>query len=117
MAGFKHRYLVLKLDGIAPVSEIISNFIQRRLRADFGEYALGLIDIFEVVEVHKRLGMALIRCNLQIYKYIAYVLITSAGKKEDGIRIQIMTVSGILKKARKKMLNIINHEETDKIKC
>ncbi|KAI4292887.1 hypothetical protein PAPHI01_2161 [Pancytospora philotis] len=74
------------------------------LRDDFGDYIMGKIDYFEVCEYYDALGVAIVRCNLDVYKYLCYVIVTKGqlGKLQVGMRI--LFTSGVLKKAKRAYL-------------
>lgn len=114
MAGFKHRYIIVKiiskdLENKKIDSDItlgIKSFIYNSLKANFGENILGMVDYFEVVESYEALGIVLLRCNLSIYKYICYTICSTGKLKDKNVKFNILGVSGILKKAKLKILEI-----------
>lgn len=113
MAGFKHRYLIVKIEGLREkklTKTYIYKVILNSLRHNFGEYALGLIDTLEVIETYENLEIVIIRCNLLIYKYLCYCLIITGSIKEstaeERVKFSILLTSGILKRAKKRFLQI-----------
>lgn len=106
MAGFKHRYLILKVDSKieSAVLSNIKNILYKNMKLNFGDHVLSLIDTFEVVESYENLGILILRCNLAIYKYLCYTIISIGKVNESEVKITIKNASGILKKAKKKLL-------------
>jgi RNase P/RNase MRP subunit POP5 len=122
MAGFKHRYLIVKLEckmsnGKKIDEGIITTFrtiIYNSIKSNFGEHALGMIDYFEVIERYETLGIVILRCNHAIYKYVCYTICSIGRVNETNVRFNILAVSGILRKAKKKMLEIEGYLELNK---
>lgn len=117
MAGFKHRYIIVKIDSKcmrgkedtsmnATLAQGIKNIVYNSIKNNFGEYVLGMIDCFDVIERYEHLGIAIVRCNLSIYKYVCYTICSIGKVNETDVRFSILAVSGILRKAKKKMLEI-----------
>lgn len=107
MAGFKHRYLVIKISSKieSAVLSNIKNILYRNMKMNFGDFILSLIDTFEIVESYENLGIFILRCNLAIYKYLCYTIISTGSVNDKGVRMTIQNVSGILKKAKKELLS------------
>ena len=110
MAGFKHRYLVLKVNSDYKVALGVKNVIYKSMKTNFGDFVLSLVDTFEVVESYEKLGLLILRCNLSIYKYLCYTIISMGKVSNSNIRVSIVNVSGILKKAKKKLILDFNKE-------
>lgn len=117
MAGFKNRYLIVKIDSFKKRNlskASIYNILYNNIKYNFGEYTLSLIDTFEVIESYENLEIVIIKCNLQIYKYLCYCLVTFGSIKDqsmqnlndDKIKFSILLTSGILKKAKRKFLKM-----------
>ncbi|ELA41909.1 uncharacterized protein VICG_01093 [Vittaforma corneae ATCC 50505] len=125
MAGFKHRYIVVKIDYRhtnrresthldAALAQGIKNLLYNSIKTNFGEYVLGMIDCFEVVERYDCLGIVIIRCNLSIHKYVCYTICSMGKVSEAEVRFSILAVSGILRKAKKRLLEIENRLSANK---
>lgn len=109
MAGFRHRYIIVKIQSEAcneAVVDGLKSLLYTSLKTNFGDFVLGMIEVMEVIERYDALHVGIIRCNLAIYKYICHT-ICSIGKANDSrVKFSILAVSGILKKAKKKMIEI-----------
>jgi RNase P/RNase MRP subunit POP5 len=118
MAGYKHRYLIIKVDAASEkcVPSSIKNAIIKNIKTDFGDVVLGLMDCLEVAEYHENLGIAVIKCNLAIYKYVCYTLVAMGKINKMSIRLQILFTSGILKKAKIAYLKEIKNKEAAELK-
>jgi RNase P/RNase MRP subunit POP5 len=114
MAGFKHRYLVIKVNSKieTAIASNIKNILLRNMKTNFGDFILSLIETFEIVENYENLSIIIIRCNLAIYKYLCHTIISIGKINDNNVRLTILNVSGILKKAKKKLLSSIKKEET-----
>lgn len=112
MAGFKHRYLVIKINSKieSAILSNIKNILYRNIKTNFGDYILSLIDTLEVIESYESLGILILRCNLAIYKYLCYTIISTGTVNDKGVRMTIQNVSGILKKAKKRMLSEVKND-------
>lgn len=119
MAGFKHRYLILKVRTASSQSfaSTLRTILWNGIKEDFGDYVLSKIDYFEVCEYHDHLGIAIIRCNIDVYKYLCYVIVTQGCVHNMNIRMHILFVSGILKKAKKALLRYIKHGRLEAVKA
>lgn len=100
MAGFKHRYIIIQIEGPNDVSSLLKPTLLKNIKNDFGDLVLSLIDCFEIVEYHSALNIAILRCNLSIYKYLCYSIVSTGKISFSNARISILHVSGILKKAK-----------------
>ena len=110
MVVSKHRYLIVHLSGGTnehSASALIQS-LREQIQEDFGTYALSLIDKLDVCEYHQNLQVGILRCNLEIYKFLCFSLLTMGAKK--NLRIRLLSVSGILKKAKKEALRILKEE-------
>lgn len=109
MAGFKHRYIVIKIESKADaaIASNLRNLLYRSMKTNFGDFVLSAIDRFEVLESHENLGIVILRCNLGIYKYLCYTLISLGRFNDTNVRFSILVSSGILKKAKIKLLRIM----------
>jgi len=108
MAGFKHRYLILEISPRRGHNALhtLKRLLERELCTGFGIYSLSLIDYLEVLEYHEALGMAIVRCNLEVYKYLCYTIVTLCKVNKMEIRIEIVAVSGILRRAKRRFLDL-----------
>lgn len=106
MAGLKHRYLAVKLETKSTQFSCasIKNALYNSLKINFGEYVLSQIDCFDILESHENLGVVIIRCNLSIHKYLCHVICTLGRVGDANVKLSVITVSGILKKARKRLI-------------
>lgn len=112
MAGFKHRYLIVKVNSTAVLSNI-RNILYKNMKSNFGDHVLSLIDTFEVIESYENLGVVILRCNLAVYKYLCHTIVSIGRIGDSDVRMTINNVSGILKKAKKKLLLEINKPMKD----
>lgn len=106
MAGFKHRYIVVKVESKAD-APLVSNFksnLLKNLKLQFGDVVLSLIDVLEIEESYENLGLLIIRCNLSVYKYITYTIVTTGKCNDLNVRFSIVDVGGILKKVKKRVV-------------
>lgn len=111
MAGFKHRYIVVKIESKADaaLASNLRNLLYKSMKTNFGDFVVSAIDRFEVLENHENLGVVILRCNLAIYKYLCYTLISLGRLNDVNVRFSILASSGILKKAKSKLLKIIEN--------
>ncbi len=118
MAGFKHRYLILRVvansESTKALISNIKNILYKSIKLNFGDSALSLIDTFEVVESYENLNILILRCNLAIYKYLSYCIVSMGKINEIGVRITIENVSGICRRAKMKFVEFI--KKTEKLK-
>lgn len=108
MAGIKNRYLAVSHNSEFPATSI-KNTLYSTLRIHFGELILSKIDVLEVLESYDALKIVIIRCNLDVYKYLCYVICTMGRIGETNVKLSIVEVSGILKKLKKKIVKRSNH--------
>lgn len=110
----KHRYLIIKIESSekSDISNTIINTIREGLKDNFGEYILSKIERMELCEYHEDLAIAIVRCNLEIYKYVCYLLVTIGKLNRINIRFTIISVSGILKKAKIQLLKYLKYSNS-----
>lgn len=138
MAGFKHRYLIVEIKSKEKRSfeGSLKRILITGLKENYGDWILGKIDYLEICEYYDSLSIAIIRCNLDIYKYLCHTIITTGRlindkntkdcdkriKNHDGsikintnksllIQMSILSVSGILKKAKVRFLEKIKKDQ------
>lgn len=112
MVGLKHRYLIVQIKSetgrsFAPT---IKTILLNSIKDDFGDYIMSKVDYFEICEYHEALGIVIIRCNLDIYKYLCYAIVTKGQIGKLPTSLRILYTSGILKKAKAKFLQQIGKE-------
>lgn len=101
MGSVKHRYIALRLlaDKVAPAP-----LIRAAVRQCGGEFALSKLDTLEVAEHFVALQVAIVRVNREGYPAVNEALkqiLLSAG---DAPPFKVITASGILNKARRRVL-------------
>lgn len=110
MVGVKHRYIVVKIESKAgaAIASNLRSLLHRHMKINFGDFVLSAIDRFEVLENHENLGIVILKCNLCIYKYLCYTLVSLGRFNDLNVRFSILASSGILRKAKSKLLRIIS---------
>lgn len=103
MAGIKNRYLAVTYSSGFPTTSI-KNTLYNSLRINFGEVVLSKIDVFEMLESYDTLKIVILRCNLDVYKYLCHIICTMGRIGDSNVKLSIVEVSGILKKLKKKIL-------------
>ena len=118
MAGFKHRYIIVKIDSKADhaVASNLKSLLHKSIKNNFGDLVLSAIDCIEILETHENLGIVVIRCNLAIYKYLTYSLISLGALNDTKVRFSILATSGILRRAKIKLLKIMENAHKMKSK-
>lgn len=103
MVVCKHRYLIVKIASQEKqnLSTVLINFLNENMRKNFGDFIISKLTKLELCEYHENMNVAIIKCNLEIYKYLAYTIVTA---NLSNTRISIISVSGILKKAKIELL-------------
>ncbi|KAI5148331.1 ribonuclease P/MRP protein subunit POP5 [Enteropsectra breve] len=106
MSGFKHRYIVVKVraEQEQSMESTLKTYILKEIKDMFGDYVLAMVDYLEILEYHKTLQLAIIRCNLSIYKYVCYAVIMNKKMSDAKLSCSILHVSGIMKKAKSKLI-------------
>lgn len=89
------------------LASTLRSILWEKIGEGFGEYALGKVECLEVCEFHAALGIAVIRCNLGVFKHLCQVISESRAQGDLGLRLEIVSVSGILKKAKQRLLTYI----------
>jgi len=119
MAGFKHRYIVVKIDSKAnnAVASNLRSLLYKNIKHNFGDFVLSTIDCFEILETHENLGIVIIRCNLSFYKYLTYSIVSLGSFNDIKVRFSILATSGILRRAKIKLLKIIENSHETKVKA
>lgn len=90
-----------------PLESALISVIKSRLVSDYGNCVLSMVGRLSVVEYLSNSRIAVIKCDAEVCKY---VLSTMRGIGEvSGIEcsMRILWVSGILKKAMKKVLRYV----------
>lgn len=113
MAGIKNRYLAVSHNSEFSTTSI-KNTLYSSLRLNFGEMILSKIDVLEILESYDTLKIIVIRCNLDIYKYLCHVICTMGRIGETNVKLSIVEVSGILKKLKKKILKKYSNDLLDR---
>lgn len=96
----------------ASIESALIPLLRSSLKKNFGDYSLGLIDRLELCEYHPNLSIAIIKCNLEIYKQLCYVLVTTGSADRADVKFTVLSVSGILKKCKRKFLSLAAKEPT-----
>lgn len=114
MTCAKHRYLILRVyteeKDFCPIT--IKNSIYNSLKFNFGDYVLSMICCFDVIECYPNLAVITIKCDLDVYKYICHTISTIGTIKGTNVKLSIISTSGILRKAKKRLLEL---EKANKI--
>ena len=115
MAGFKHRYIVLEIESNLNESfkSKLKDILYLNLKDNFGDLVLSKIDNFEISEFYENLQIAILKCNLEIYKYLCYTIVTIGKVNSLNVHFKIVAVSGIIKKAKVMLLKYINRKQTE----
>ncbi|KAM0672676.1 hypothetical protein CWI42_100080 [Ordospora colligata] len=87
-------------------------FLKAKLMDDYGVSGLSKAGHLSVVEYMKHCKIALIRCDVSGYKNLLFTLATIG--ELNGLKCSMSTiwVSGILKKAMKRILKYVNAEKS-----
>ncbi len=87
-------------------------FLKARLGDDYGMNGLSKAGHLSVVEYLKHCKIALIRCDVSGYRNLLFTLATTG--EVGGLKCSISTiwVSGILKKAMKRILKYVKAEKS-----
>ncbi|KAL6120811.1 hypothetical protein NUSPORA_02394 [Nucleospora cyclopteri] len=98
MTVTKKRYLILE-----STKFISKNLVLALIKANYGLFGLSFIDFLEVVEEFSNNQIYIFKVNIEGFAYAKSVL-----EKEEGVKI--ILISGILRKAKKKLYRILSNK-------
>lgn len=115
MAGLKHRYVIVQTETQQrrSLASTLKGTIVAGIKDRFGDLALSKIDCLEISEYYENLGIAIVRCNIDAYKYMCHTIMMLGKKDRAGVRLRIVSVSGILKKAKRELMKTIKARECE----
>lgn len=117
MVCVKTRYIVIRIrpedDRKVSFESSLVPIIKSRLKADYGNYVLSMVGRLSVVEYLPHCQMAVIKCDVEACKYILFTMTTIGEVPGMRCSISVLWISGILKKAMKKVLKYAKVETID----
>lgn len=116
MVKIKNRYIAIeiKTEDHREFTSNIPELIKQSMKVCFGDIILSKIVNLEVCEHHRNLNTCILKCNLDVYKYICYILATQGSVNGLNTHFRIILVSGILKKLKMGLLK--HYKKTDNTK-
>jgi RNase P/RNase MRP subunit POP5 len=119
MVCIKTRYIVVSFafeDGKrVSLETVLVPIIKAKLEMNFGAYALSMVGRLSVAEYLPNNQMAIIKCDVAACKYILHSLVAIGELSGQKCSFRILWVSGILKKAMKKMVLFSRGPEEGKV--
>ncbi len=108
----KKRYIAIDIKQFpnSISKEYLEGYLTKCIKRQYGNYGLSLIDILEVDEIFTEMKIAIIKCNIETFQNVLFVLKNADESLISSINIPIvhyfpvLCVSGILKKLKSKIL-------------
>lgn len=114
MVCIKTRYIVAQMlfenDRRISLETSLVPVIRARLERDYGSHVMSMVGRLSVVEYLPHCQIAVIKCDVSACKYILFTLATIGELPGVRCSISVLWVSGILKKAMRRILRFVEME-------
>ncbi|KAI5170519.1 hypothetical protein PAEPH01_1502 [Pancytospora epiphaga] len=113
MVGVKHRYVILELFGMkgGSTGSSLRSWLWERMRQRHGEWGLGRIDRLDVCEYYTAMSIAVVRCDLKTCGLLCKIIREDFPNGDLAPRMGVISVSGILKKAKGRLLKRLGRQQ------
>ncbi|KAG5858786.1 Rpp14/Pop5-like protein [Encephalitozoon hellem] len=115
MVRVKSRYIVVKLlleEGRGmPGMDVLGSVIKSRVEIDYGRHVLSMVGNLGIVEYLPHSQIVVIRCDAPVCKYVLFTITTIGEISGFKCSMSVLWVSGILKRAMRKILKYVRMEK------
>ncbi|KAL7346960.1 RNAse P component 2 [Encephalitozoon intestinalis] len=115
MIRVKARYIVIRLrhegDQSRALGEMLGSIVKSKVGIDYGSYGASMVGNLVVVEYLPHSQIAVIRCDAPACKYVLFTIATIGEISGLKCSMSILWISGILKRAMRRILKYIKMEK------
>ncbi|AFN83719.1 hypothetical protein EROM_091030 [Encephalitozoon romaleae SJ-2008] len=115
MVRVKSRYVVVKLrpegNRSVPSMDVLGSIIKSKVEIDYGRHVLSMVGNLGVVEYLPHSQIAVIKCDAPACKHVLFTIATIGEISGFKCSMSVLWVSGILKRAMRKILKYVKMEK------
>ncbi|KMV65426.1 hypothetical protein M970_090640 [Encephalitozoon cuniculi EcunIII-L] len=97
-----------------PGREMLGSVIRSRVCTDYGIHVLSMVGSLVVVEYLPHNQVAVVRCDAPACKYVLFTIATIGEVSDLKCSMSVLWVSGILKRAMRRILRYVEKERVRK---
>eukprot|EP00867_Encephalitozoon_hellem_P001328 XP_003887936.1 hypothetical protein EHEL_090600 [Encephalitozoon hellem ATCC 50504] len=94
-----------------PSMDVLGSVIKSRVEIDYGRHVLSMVGNLGIVEYLPHSQIVVIRCDAPVCKYVLFTITTIGEISGFKCSMSVLWVSGILKRAMRKILKYVRMEK------